>query len=210
MNWKDILIIIVLVTVVGGLFAYEYLSKPKEELPKLTEEEIADWKIFQEFGLYLRIPPGFSQYAFRRLEGEFELVADYRNISEERILLMYGTMGKEANEIAKNNWRNLAKKGESLRGKTRKEIVGGDLLLQSQLGGFPDNAEFISAREIKKENCSTFSITFKTGEGKRQEELQIFPLYNQDYDWMIAFFYKEENETKISKIVQAIECKPPQ
>jgi len=39
MNWKDILIIIVLVTVVGGLFAHEYWWKPKQELetPEIPE-----------------------------------------------------------------------------------------------------------------------------------------------------------------------------
>lgn len=214
MKWEVILIIVVLI-IVGGLFAYEYWWQPKEEtksleLPKITEEEIADWKIFQESGLYLRLPPDYSQYVFRKLEGEFELVADYRNINEERILLMYGTMGKEANEIAQRNYRNLIRKEESSKGKTRKEIIEGDSLLKVQLGGFPENSEFISAREIKKENCSTFFVTFETDEGKRQKQLEIFPLYNQDYNWFITFFYKEENETKVLKIIQTVECKPPQ
>ena len=44
MNWKDVLIIIVLIGVVGGLFAYEYWWEPKEEAkgpksPKIIEEK---------------------------------------------------------------------------------------------------------------------------------------------------------------------------
>jgi len=47
MNWKDILIIIILITVVGGLFAYEYWWGPRKEsetleMPKITKEPVEE------------------------------------------------------------------------------------------------------------------------------------------------------------------------
>jgi hypothetical protein len=192
------------------------IEKPKpkeailpEELPKIIEKEIANWQIFSEFGFSLRIPPDYSQKVFRK--SETGLIADYRDSKEERILITYERMGKEATDLLKDIYRNFIQKAASLKGKTVKEIkevLEEESLLHMILTSiFTENSELISAQEIKKVNCSAFALTFKTEEQKRRKSLEIIPSSNPDFIWGVIFFYNEGSETEILKIIQTIECK---
>lgn len=217
-------VVIIILLLVAGAFFYQYWWLPKgeiseeekieeailpEELPKITEKEITNWQTLSEFGFSLRIPPDYAQKVFRK--SETGLIADYRNNDEERILITYQIMGEEATDLAKDIYRNFIQRAGNLRGKTVKEIteiMEEDLLLQLILTSyFSETSEFISAQEIKKENCLIFALTFKTDEKKREKSLDIISSYDPDFMWGIIFFYNEESETEILKIIQTIKYK---
>jgi len=212
MNWKDILIIVVLVSVVGGLFAYEYWWGPKEEtegpeLPKIAEEEKEElvspkleneWQAFgiEKYGLFMKIPAGYKKEDFVELdpkESKILLVARFAKNDNEDFTLSIDNEGEKDAKEAKETYQLEFEQQESLKG----------------MHLFPE-AKLTSIQKLEKKGCPIFIFSLSKDDQTFNKLVFIFPTYREELVFKMTFDYPSKGkEEKVSEMINSIECSSP-
>jgi hypothetical protein len=220
MNWKDILIIIViLITVIGCLFAIEYWGTPKEEtkgpeLPKITgeekeitkeekEESISpkseiEWQEFkvEKYGFSIKIPIDYKKTDFIEMDPKkspMSLIASFFRNKNEGFTLSINNEGEKDAKEAKETYQLEFERRESLEGKYL----------------FPE-AKLISIQKLEKKECPIFIFSLEKNDKTFHKLVFLFPAYRKELVFQIGFDYPSQNEEeKVWEMINSIECHSP-
>jgi hypothetical protein len=221
MNRKDILttiVFIILIAIVGGLFAYEYWWQPKKakelELPKTTEEkkEITkeekeesispkseiEWQEFkvEKYGFSMKIPADYKKTYFEELKPEESktlLGTGFAKNDSENFALFINNEGEKGATEAKETYQLEFERQEDLK---RADI-------------FP-KAKLISVQKLEKKECSIFIFSLEKDNGTFYKLVFVFPTYRKELVFNMNFNYpSKDEEEKVWEMINSIECSSP-
>ena len=192
MNWKDISIIIVLIAVVGGLFAYEYWWTPKQEAK-------TNWQAFDvnKYGFSMKVPLDYEKKSLEEVDPDKNegllLGARFEKDANEGFILGIETKEKQVVKDAKETYQ--------LEFERKEKLIGTHL--------FP-NARIISIQKIEKKECQIFIFTSEKDDQTFYKLVLIFPNYREDLSFKMGFDYPtKEEEGIVTKMINSIECSSP-